>query len=274
MNNAICVDVDDLYWSLKEANKTFRDDSYFVDKEVSEVLDYLLNQNIKATLFIPGIFCKNSSQLIKRMSDEGHQVASHSSLHQAVKYHTQEEFYEDVSANKKNLEDLIGKSVDVYKAPMWSLDKHTPWAYDVLLKAGFKIDHSAMPKFKKVLGYSAKRLEPFEYQGSLLVIPPTVFPVSKSITVPICGGFYNAYMPIRFQKNYFRSINNNLNLPYNYYFHPFEVFPHKENRKIIKRQGLYATLYAAHAGRHKNILDSLIKEFSFTTLTEAYKKFI
>tara|TARA_B100000795_G_scaffold269816_1_gene260543 strand:- start:4921 stop:5745 length:825 start_codon:yes stop_codon:yes gene_type:complete len=274
MNNAICVDVDDLYWSLKEANKTSTNDSYFVDKEVSEVLDYFLSKNIKATLFIPGIFCKNSSHIIKRMSDEGHQIASHSDVHKAVKHHTQEEFYEDVTANKKFLEDITGQSVDIYKAPMWSLDKNTPWAYDVLLKAGFKIDHSAMPKFKNHLGYSAERIKPFKYEESLLVIPPTVFPISKSIAVPICGGFYNAYMPIRFQKNYFHSINNNLNLPYNYYFHPFEVFPHMENRKFFKKQGLYATLYAAHAGRHKKILDSLIQEFSFTTLTEAYKRFI
>ncbi len=274
MKNAICVDVDDLYWSLKEANKTLRNDSYYVDKEVSQVLDYFSDKNIKATLFIPGIFCKNSSQIIKRMSDEGHEIASHGSVHQAVRFYTREKFYEDITANKKILEDKIGKSVDTYKAPMWSLNKNTPWAYDILLKAGFTTDHSAMPGFKKFLGYEADRLEPFKYRNSLVVIPPTVFPISKLISLPVCGGFYNAYMPIRFQKNYFDLINNNLKLPFNYYFHPFEVFPHVENRKILKKQGLYATLYAAHAGRHKKILDSLITEFLFTTLSEAYKSFI
>lgn len=138
MNNAICVDVDDLYWSLKEANKTFKSQSYYVDKEMSDVLDYFSSKNIKATLFIPGIFCKNSSEIIKRMSDEGHQLASHGSLHQSVKYHTQRQFYEDVTSNKKILEDMIGKTIDIYKAPMWSLDNKTPWAYDVLLEAGLK----------------------------------------------------------------------------------------------------------------------------------------
>ena len=46
------------------------------------------------------------------MSDEGHQLASHGSLHQSVKYHTKKQFYEDVTSNKKILEDMIGKAID------------------------------------------------------------------------------------------------------------------------------------------------------------------
>ena len=43
------------------------------------------------------------------MSDEGHEIASHGSVHQAVRFYTREKFYEDITDNKKPLDIFFGR---------------------------------------------------------------------------------------------------------------------------------------------------------------------
>jgi polysaccharide deacetylase family protein (PEP-CTERM system associated) len=273
MKNALCIDVDDLYWSLREASLTKAKESYFVDKETDQLLNFLDSAKINATFFIPGIFTKNSPSLVLEIYRRGHEIASHGTTHKKVRLYKANEFLECVSRSKETLEEISGQKVSIYKAPMWSLDKYTPWAYDTLIKAGYKIDHSAMPKFKKFLNKTASDLVPFYYLEELLVIPPTVYSILEGTAFPICGGFYNAYLPLRFQINYFKKLNRE-GLNFNYFFHPFEAFPSNENKRFFKKQGIYATLYAAHSGRHFRLINTLIDIFRFDTLTASYEKYV
>lgn len=270
--NALCIDVDDLSYSLHEAGYKVGNLVYRADYEMDELLKRFSEWGLKATFFVPGIFANQAPHLVKRIVDEGHELASHGYFHGPVYKYTKNQFLECVRTNKRILEDLSGVEVSIYKAPMWSLNANTLWAYDALLEAGYKVDHSALPVFKEALKLDPSRLEPFVYCDSLKVIPPTVYTLSAKKFLPIYGGFYNAYIPVGVQKHLFGKINAK-GIPFNLFFHPFEFTPHKEHFKFYKYRSLYASFYGVHAGRYSFILPMLRKRFQFSTLSGAYSDY-
>ena len=270
--NALCVDVDDLMGALHEAGRAPRNTEYHAFVETLAVIEDFEALGLKATFFVPGLVARNSPRLVKEIQAAGHQIASHGDRHCAVRRLGRQGFLEDVRASKRTLEDLTGEVVDTYKAPMWSITRRCAWAYDVLIEAGYRVDHSAMPPLKRFLGVSANEIVPFRYQKALLVIPPTTIRLA-GVALPFCGGFYTAHVPVSVQKRQFARINDQ-GQPFNYYFHPFEYAPVGENRRIFKHRSLYATLYAAHAGVFKTHLRKLAPHFRFDRLQVAYQAFL
>ena len=268
LTNALCVDVDDLSSALIEQGLSLSRCEYLVDAETCSLLEHLETLKVKATFFVPGATLCQSPGLVRSLAESGHQVASHGTQHRRVEGFSPEEFREDVSRSRKALEDLIGCAVDTYKAPMWSITAGCVWAYDVLIDAGFRVDHSAMPSLKESLGHAAHRLEPFRYERELFVIPPTTLRIGGR-ALPFCGGFYCAYVPIGIQSRILQRINDR-GMPFNYYFHPFEHSPHGSNRRLLKYRRLYPTLYGVHCGIYRRHLEHLVKGFRFAPLRDAY----
>jgi polysaccharide deacetylase family protein (PEP-CTERM system associated) len=270
LTNALCVDVDDLSESNAEAGVTMRERRFTADLEFDSLLGELDRLSLRATLFFPSLFANKAAHLVKRAAELGHEVASHGDRHQRVKQFDRGEFLADVTRSKALLEDITGDLVDTYKAPLWSITPQCAWAHDKLREAGFAVDHSAMPALKKHLGYPAARMEPFRLDNGLLVIPVTTCRVF-GVAVPFPGGFYNAYVPFALQRKIYFG-HNQRGLPFNFYFHPYEHSPTRQNRQLIKNRSLFLTLYAAHNGRYKSLLAKVAASYSLGTLRQAYAR--
>ncbi len=271
--NALCVDVDDLAGSSQELGRNVRDAEYCLERELDTLLSELDDLQISATFFVPGYALQRSPKLIREIAERGHDVASHGTKHDRIERLGPQQFQSDVADNKHLLEDCIGSLVDTYKAPCWSISQHTLWAYDVLIAAGFEIDHTAMPRVRMALGQPRHRLEPFRYEDRLLIIPPTTINVT-GLPVRFCGGFYNAYVPASLQAFLLRRIGAAENIPFNFYFHPYEYSPAAANKAFVKYRSLFLTLYAAHAGIYRQHLRHLARNFRFGTLKSAYRRWI
>lgn len=265
--NALCVDADDLTESCREAGYALPAARSDVGAETGRLLEALDALDLRATFFIPGHFLAGAARLVPEMAAAGHEIASHGTLHRAVEEFTPEEFRRDVERSKKTLEDLTGQPVDTYKAPQWSITPRCPWAYDVLLEAGFRVDHSALPALKPSLGRPAASLEPFRYDGALLVVPVTcVTLLGRSFPFP--GGFYNAWLPLAFHHAVYDRLNRG-GLPFNFYFHPFEHSPAIAQRRWLKGS-LPISLYALHSGRYEGRLAGLADRYRLGRLRDAY----
>ena len=270
LTNALCIDVDDLALSNAEAGVRISEWRFTADREVEAILAELDSLALRATFFFPTLFVKRAPHLVIRAAELGHQIASHGEFHQRVEKYDPAGFLADVSRSKALLEDLTGKRIDTYKAPIWSITPRCVWAYEILREAGYAVDHSAMPDLKRHFGYPSDRMEPFKHQNGLLIIPVTVFRV-LGVTVPFPGGFYNAYIPSSLQKKVFHRLNQG-GVPFNFYFHPYEHSPADENRRLIKHRSLFLTLYAAHVGRYKSLLRKIANHHHLATLREAYAR--
>ena len=109
------------------------------------VLDQLAEARAQATFFIVSEIAEHNPTVIRRIADEGHEVASHSWDHRRVHHFTPASFREDVRRSKEALENLTGKAVVGYRAPTFSITRETAWALDVLADLGMLYDSSIYP---------------------------------------------------------------------------------------------------------------------------------
>jgi hypothetical protein len=62
--------------------------------------------------------------------------------HESVEDIGPEKFREDLTMAKETLEDVIGQSVDCYRAPSFSITPSSHWAFEILMESGFQTDAS------------------------------------------------------------------------------------------------------------------------------------
>ncbi len=271
MINALCFDIDDLSYSLHAKGGLRLSSRYLVEQETMSLLEFLNTLGVRATMFVPGYVAQRFPGLVRAMVQGGHEVAGHGHRHIEAKRLTRQEFGQDIRDGKKALEDIISRNVQVYKDPCWGITEQTPWAYDELIEAGYRIDNTAQPSLLKALGRSARDMMPFTYKEALTVIPVTSAPIFGK-TVSFNGGMYCAYIPAFMQIRYYRRLNRN-GLPFNYYCHPYEISPEGANRRIWSRGSFRAAFYGIYFGIYRHYLRRLASHFTFAPLSNAYETY-
>ena len=139
----LSVDVEDWFQveNLKEkiSRDSWKDRELRVEGNVDRLLRRFSDYHVKATFFILGWIAKRCPALIKRIAQQGHEIASHGQNHSLLSELSPEDFYKDIVASKDLLEDLTGQQVYGFRAPSFSI---TDWAIPPLKKAGFLYDSS------------------------------------------------------------------------------------------------------------------------------------
>ena len=141
------------------------DESMSVSSEGAvRVLDCLKQHDVRATFFCTANFAQNAPDIMRRIVDEGHEVASHGCDHWQPKE-------SDVKLSKQILEDLTGKPVQGYRQP-----RMFPVSNSVLQEAGYTYNSSLNPAFipGRYMHLSDPRT-PFQ-QGGLVQVPASVTP--------------------------------------------------------------------------------------------------
>lgn len=111
-------------WYIEKHFKGGRKDKY---RQYDELLDWILNtldkSNSQATFFCVGQLAVEFPEVLKRISDNGHEVGSHSNRHLWISKMTRQEFTEDTRIAVQEIENLIGKKVKSFRAPAFSIGK-------------------------------------------------------------------------------------------------------------------------------------------------------
>lgn len=270
--NALCIDIDDLAYSLQVVKGTILAQRYWVEKEGYALLEGLEGLGIKTTMFVPGYVARRFPGLVLDMEKAGHEIACHGFSHRTAEQLGPERFLEDTAAGKQELEGVIGREVTLFKAPDWGIGPKTRWAYDQLISAGFRADHSAHPSLLRALGRKAGDWTPFMYKGGLMVIPVTTLSLLGAV-FPFHGGMYTAYIPIGLQLRLFLRLNRK-GVPFNYYCHPYEFNPCGTNRRPWQYRSLRAGLYGLHFGKYRKYIGRLSRLFRFGPIRDAYRSFL
>lgn len=116
-----------------------------ITKNTDKILELLDTKRQKATFFCLGWIARRHPEIIKKIAKEGHDVASHSDMHQLVFEQSVYEFKDDIVRSIKSIEDILGKKVRAYRAPGFSLNEKSIWAFEVLIENGIEIDSSVFP---------------------------------------------------------------------------------------------------------------------------------
>jgi polysaccharide deacetylase family protein (PEP-CTERM system associated) len=270
--NALCFDIDDLIYGLNLRNSTDLPYRYLVEEETYSLLEFLAGAGVVSTMFIPGYVAELFPTLVKEVFRQGHEVGSHGYTHMVTERLGKAGFREDISRSKKVLEDILSVEISVYKAPEWSITARTPWAYDELIGAGYRLDNTAQPSLLKSLGRGPGEMTPFKYRDSLTVVPVTSCRLFRR-DVPFNGGLFCAYVPVRVQMAYYEGLNRR-GISFNYYCHPFEICPYGANKHPWKYGSIHTAFYGMYFGWYKRYVERLTKHFRLAPLSVAYEQYL
>lgn len=271
ITNAMTVDVEDYFQVSAFENHISRNNwdnmPVRVDKNTHRILDMFAEHDTKATFFTLGWVAERYPELVKRICDEGHELASHGMSHLRVTSQTRDEFRQDIDGAKKLLEDLSGLQVKGYRAPSYSIGKANLWAHEELEEAGYVYSSSVYPVHHDLYGFPEAPRHMFRCREKLLEIPITTLPVGKH-NIPIGGGGYFRLYPYKFSQWAFRSINKNEQRPAIFYFHPWEIDPGQPRQKGA---GLKSTFrHYLNLSKTEQRITRLLKDFNWGRMDHVY----
>ncbi len=146
------------------------------------------------TFFTTGQVARHQPDLVREIGRQGHEIACHSDQHENVYTLNRARFLDNLYRSKAALEEACDQRIVGYRAPNFSIDQRSTWAYPALLEAGFAYDSSAVSASPRtadhaydVLEFSGRRL--FEF-------PVYSYKIANLFGVRVIGGTYFRLLPI------------------------------------------------------------------------------
>jgi len=229
MLNGLSVDVEEWFQVGAFERVIAKSDWDGLDSRVvyntGKVLDLFGESGVKATFFTLGWVAERYPALIRRIADEGHEVASHGWDHDRVFTMTAEAFRADLKRARTALEDASGQKVTGYRAPSFSIDQRTPWAHRVLAEEGYTYSSSVAPLRHDHYGWADSPRHAWRpVAGAQLIELPITLADVAGRKIATGGGFFRLLPAAITDKAVARS-NAEERRPAIFYFHPWEVDP-------------------------------------------------
>lgn len=230
IRNAMSVDVEDYFQVSAFAPHIRREDwdnlPCRVERNVDVILGLLDEAGARATFFTLGWIAERHPQVVRRIVDNGHELASHGYGHQRASDLAPAAFRADVIRAKRLLEDTGGVAVRGYRAPSFSISGSNWWAVAELEEAGYDYSSSIYPVRHDHYGMPDAPRFPHRPNGAsgILELPPTTLPVFGR-NLPAAGGGWFRLLPYGASRWMLRRVNVQEQAPCLFYFHPWEVDP-------------------------------------------------
>ena len=197
-----------------------------VERNVMAILDLFEKADVKATFFTLGWVAQRHPALMQRIAAAGHELASHGFDHARVFTMDRARFGEDIANARKAIEDAGGVRVNGYRAPSFSIDQRTPWAYMELAEQGYAYSSSVAPVAHDHYGWAgAPRFAFTPLPWSELVEIPVTTALFGGKRLAAGGGGFFRVLPYGFSRWAIRQVNRQDKRPAVFYFHPWEIDP-------------------------------------------------
>jgi polysaccharide deacetylase family protein (PEP-CTERM system associated) len=230
-----------------------------VDPSTRRILDTLAQRGVKATFFVLGFVAERHPDLIRRIQEAGHEIATHGYAHQQVYTLTPHTFREDLRRAMGIITRITGRPVTGYRAPEWSIRDDSLWALYILKQEGLAYDSSMAPL--PIIGNPRYATVPFRFdldQGPLWEFPPLVIK-APFLNLPLGGGWGLRVLPYRLLRATIRKLNRQ-GQPALVHIHPREF-----DRGIprIRLPPLKWLVLNARIERTERRLERLLNDFHF-----------
>jgi polysaccharide deacetylase family protein (PEP-CTERM system associated) len=260
MRNGLSVDVEEWFQVGAFERVIAKADWDGLDSRVAyntgKVLDLFGETGVKATFFTLGWVAERNPALIRRIADEGHEVASHGWDHDRVFTMTADAFRADLKRARIALEDASGQRVIGYRAPSFSIDQRTPWAHQVLAEEGYTYSSSVAPLVHDHYGWAdAPKYAYRPVAGSHLIELPITLADVAGRKITTGGGFFRLF-PAAITDRAVARANRDEHRPAVFYFHPWEVDPDQPRvaRAPLKSRLRHYSRLGAMAGKLRGLV--------------------
>ncbi len=270
--NILTFDVEEWFHILdNDSTKTEKEWFNYEDRlhvNMERIFKLLERKNQKATFFCLGWVGRRYPDIIKKISDSGYEIATHSDLHQLAYEQDKKTFKADLERSIKSLEDIIGKKIITYRAPGFSVKEENKWLFQELVEHGIEIDCSIFPAKRSHGGFkSYGHAEPsiIDVDGfKLKEFPINLFEFAGKKLVFSGGGYFRllpywAIKQMMYQSDYVMT-----------YFHPRDFDPNQPMIQELSLVRKFKSYYGLSSSFDK--MEKLITDFSFIDLHEATKR--
>ena len=239
-----------------------------IHQNLDNILEILEKHNQKATFFCIGWVARRYPTIVKRIDNYGHEIGSHSDMHQLAYEFNREEFKQDLEQSVKSIEDVVGKKVRAYRAPGFSLKHQNKWMLEELIKSGIEIDCSVFPARRAHGGFKEfSHAEPaYVEAGGARIKEFTINLYSLfGKNIVFSGGGYFRLIPYPLIKQFMKNSDYVMT-----YLHPRDFDfdqPMIEGLSTFRRFKSYVGLKST-----SNKLHRLLNDFDFMDLKEANER--
>lgn len=249
-----------------------------LEESIAIVLDLLDRHDVSATFFVLGEVAEEHPDLVRRIADAGHELASHGHTHTPLYGLTVAEFEDELVRSAAAIERASGLAPIGFRAPNFSIDRETSWAFGVLGASEYEYDSSVFPLRTPMYGVSGAPIHPYRVDfdapltatnsdrnpSDLVEFPMAV--LDTPVRVPIAGGFYVRMLPLRVIEWGIRRLNEH-GYPATVYAHPWEFNPNVHTDAVAPHKR-FVSFHGIGDMRAK--FDRLLRRFEFGTIASVF----
>jgi polysaccharide deacetylase family protein (PEP-CTERM system associated) len=247
-----------------------------VEKNTYRILDLLdscssacnaqpaIHSPIKATFFVLGWIAERLPHLVREIHSRGHEVASHSYLHNMCDKESYEDLKKGFGCSKKLLEDITGSPVYGLRTPNFSISDDI---LKIIEECGYLYDssfnsfvmHNRYGQNGKIeLSQSVRNGIAVKISDKFYELPISNLKFAHQV-FPWGGGGYFRLIPLFLFKRGVRSILEKEKV-YLFYFHPWEIDP--EQPKVNQASSFYKFRHYTNLSKTHRKLSKLIESFA------------
>lgn len=262
ITNALTIDVED-YFQVSAMAPYIRRDEWDgrecrVERNVDRILGLLARHQAQATFFTLGWVAERYPSMVRRIVEQGHELASHGYGHQRASDLNEAQLYDDVHRAKAILEDIGGQPVLGYRAPSFSIGTGNLWALDTLLKAGYRYSSSIYPVKHDHYGMPDAPRFAHEVRPGLIEVPPTTLRLFER-NLPSSGGGFFRLLPYSVSRWMLQQVNARDAQSAIFYFHPWEI--DSEQPRVAGIDAKTRFRHYVNIDRNERKLDRLLRDF-------------
>lgn len=226
-------------------------------------LDLLDEYGVQATFFVLGWVADTMPELVRRVAERGHEIASKGYYHRNIRQLSPAEFRDDLARAREAIERASGQRVLGYRVADHWFQPADLWALDVLADEGYEYDSSIGPIMRAYAAEPWRRFAHLHRYGERTLWE---LPISTAdlfgFLVPIAGGNYFRQFPQPLVRNAVANWTKSYTAPFVMYFHTWELDP--DQPKIAAPWASRVRQYR-HLDRMTEYLRYYLERYRFTS---------
>jgi polysaccharide deacetylase family protein (PEP-CTERM system associated) len=270
--NILTFDIEEWFHILdNHSTKTineWQDYESRIHRNMERLFSVLERYNQKATFFCLGWIAENYPETIKAIVEKGHEIGSHTRMHQLIYEQSPQSFKNDLEHSIKTLEDISGQKVKYFRAPGFSIKEKNKWAFDILAEAGIEADFSIFPAPRAHGGfpsYTSPTPSLLSYNGIQLKELPINYTNIMGKPLIFSGGGYFRLFPYSLIKRWTKQSDYVMT-----YLHPRDFDPDQPVIKDLPLHRKFKSYVGLNSSMHK--LEKWLQDFEFVDAGTAIER--